>query len=237
MTGTFETKEEARQAVWETLEERGLARFPFPPHGRIPNFEGAKDAAERLVGKDPFSTATVVKVNPDAPQRPVRKALLEQGVQVLVPTPRLRGGFHLLDPDRIPQDGIAEASSLSKMDAWARPCPLDELPRLDAIVAGSVAVTRGGRRVGKGEGYSDLEYGILRELGHPDVHVATTVHPVQIVDGVPREATDLALSLIVTPQEAIEVQEPPSAPSGIDWEKLPEGALEEMPVLEELASR
>jgi hypothetical protein len=38
---------------------------------------------------------------------------------------------------------------------------------LDAIICGSVAVTRDGRRCGKGEGYSDLEFAILRELGHP----------------------------------------------------------------------
>jgi len=39
------------------------------------------------------------------------------------------------------------------------------MPCLDAIVCGSVAVTRDGRRCGKGEGYSDLEFAILRELG------------------------------------------------------------------------
>jgi len=48
-----------------------------------------------------------------------------------------------------------------------------DMPGLDAIVCGSVAVTRDGRRCGKGEGYSDLEFAILRELGHPPVPVAT----------------------------------------------------------------
>jgi len=45
---------------------------------------------------------------------------------------------------------------------------------LDAIVCGSVAVRRDGRRCGKGEGYSDLEFAILRELGQPPVPVATS---------------------------------------------------------------
>jgi hypothetical protein len=53
---------------------------------------------------------------------------------------------------------------------------------LDAIVCGSVAVTRDGRRCGKGEGYSDLEFAIRRELGHPAVPVATTVHDLQIYE-------------------------------------------------------
>jgi 5-formyltetrahydrofolate cyclo-ligase len=36
------------------------------------------------------------------------------------------------------------------------------MPALDAIVCGSVAVTHDGRHCGKGEGYSDLEFAILR---------------------------------------------------------------------------
>jgi 5-formyltetrahydrofolate cyclo-ligase len=34
--------------VWDALEAEGAARFPFPAHGRIPNFDGASDAAARL---------------------------------------------------------------------------------------------------------------------------------------------------------------------------------------------
>ena len=104
-------------------------------------------------------------------------------------------------------------------------------------MCGSVAVTRDGRRSGKGEGYWDLEYAILRELGHPPVPVATTVHPVQIVGGLPRAPTDLPLALIVTPDEVIRVAAPPPAPSGIDWARLGADDLEAMPVLQELAER
>ena len=106
---------------------------------------------------------------------------------------------------------------------------------MDAIVCGSVAVTRDGRRCGKGEGYSDLEYAILRELGHPPAPVATTVHPVQILRQLPRDPTDLPLSLIVTPHEVIRVASPPPAPAGIDWARLSEEDLDAMPVLRELA--
>src|SRR5438876_9899109 len=73
------------------------------------------------------------------------------------------------------------------------------MPGLDAIVCGSVAVTRDGRRCGKGEGYSDLAFAILRELGHPPVPVATTVHDLQVVDSVPCDPTDQPLSVIATP--------------------------------------
>jgi 5-formyltetrahydrofolate cyclo-ligase len=221
--------------VWDTLQERKLARFPFPPHGRIPNFVGAEAAARRLVDALDLRRVRRVKVNPDAPQRPLRALLLEQGVTLFVPTPRLKGGFKRLDPEKIPGEDRKKAAGLSQMDKWAEPVEVRDLPEMDWIVAGSVAVTRSGRRAGKGEGYSDLEYAILRELGHPETPVATTVHALQFVDELPLEHTDIPLSLIVTPDELVDVRTPPSAPRGIDWELLSEEDLEAMPVLRELA--
>ncbi len=234
MTDRFETKDAARQAVWDRLQAAGVARFPFPIHGRIPNFAGAEAAAVRLLEQEPFSTARCIKVNPDSPQHPLREEALRRGIVVLVPTPRLAGGFKRLDPVRIPADRFREAAALKTMDRWAEEIALTELPTLDAIVAGSVAVTRSGRRCGKGAGYSDFEYAILRELGHPTVPVATTVHPLQLVDSFPIESNDLPLSLIVTPDQAIRVRRPPAAPAGIDWDRLTAADLEAMPVLGEL---
>ena len=96
------------------------------------------------------------------------------------------------------------------------------------------AVTRGGRRCGKGEGYSDLEFPILRELGHPPVSVATTVHDLQVVTSVPRDPTDQPLTVIATPTQAIRIERPSPAPAGIDWTRLSVEDLEEMPILAEL---
>lgn len=230
----FETKGAARTWVWDALEEAGAARFPFPPHGRIPNFDGAKAAADRLLEQGVIQGADRVKVNPDAPQRYVRERLLAHGVEVYVPTPRLRGGFSRLDPASIPAKRYDKAAALSTMDEWAQPVRLDDLAAMDAIVTGSVAVSRDGHRAGKGEGFSDLEYAILQELGHGECPVATTVHPLQIVDGLPHDATDLPLALIVTPENAVEVEVPPPAPDGIDWDLLGEARIEAMPVLAQL---
>jgi 5-formyltetrahydrofolate cyclo-ligase len=113
----------------------------------------------------------------------VRELALRRGITVFVPTPRLRGGFKTLDPAKIPAERIREAAGLSSGAAWTEDMALEDLPRMDAIVCGSVAVTRQGKRCGKGEGYSDLEFAILCELGHPPVPVATTVHDIQIVGG------------------------------------------------------
>jgi 5-formyltetrahydrofolate cyclo-ligase len=237
MEQRFTDKPRARQAVWDELHKRGLARFPFPPHGRIPNFMGAKQAAARLFELPLFAEAKQIKVNPDAPQRYVREEALRRGITVYVPTPRLRAGFKRLDPALIPPEKFSEAASLSKGTHWAEEVALQGLPRMDAIVCGSVAVTRTGRRCGKGEGYSDLEYAVLRELGHPPVPVATTVHMIQVVEDLPWDSIDLPLSFIATPEATIKVKRSPPAPDGVAWDRLTQEDLNEMPVLKQLKKR
>lgn len=234
MKQRFQGKQHARHATWDRLASEKIARFPFPPHGRIPNFAGAKEAAERLFHIPRFRKAKRIKVNPDAPQRYVRELALQRGITVYVPSPRLRSGFTRFDPKKIPKHKLSEAASLSKGSKWGEKVPLDELPQMDAIVTGSVAVTPDGHRCGKGEGYSDLEYGILRELGHLPVPVATTVHAIQLVESFPRTPTDLPLSYIVTPDRTIHVKHPPPPPKRIEWTRLTEESLEQMPVLKDL---
>src|ERR1700751_5533858 len=158
MARDFADKSTARQWVWDKLGAEGVARFPFPPHGRIPNFAGAEVAAARLFKIEPWKSATAIKVNPDSPQRPLRAEALRRGITVFVPTPRLRGGFKKLVPRRIPPDKIEEAASLSRGDRWSEEVALADMPRLGTIVCGSVAVTPDGGRCGKGEGYSGSSF-------------------------------------------------------------------------------
>lgn len=232
-----ETKDQTREAVWDHLQSERLARFPFPPHGRIPNFAGAAEAAQRLFEVATWANAKRLKINPDAPQLPVRLEALRRGITVYMPTPRLRAGFLCLDPARIPPKKLRSAASLSGCKEWAFEVPLSELPQMDAIVTGSVAATRAGRRCGKGHGYSDLEYAILRELGHAPCPVATTIHDCQLVEELPFDPLDLPLSVIVTPTQTLTVAQPPAPPAGIDWSRLTEERIAEMPVLAELRAR
>jgi 5-formyltetrahydrofolate cyclo-ligase len=139
--------------------------------GRIPNVKDADAAAQRLVQTPEWQSAGVVKVNPDAPQRGVRFRALKQGKLLLMPTPRLREGFLLLDPAQIPQNRLFNASSISGAFALATPVGLAELPRIDLLVFGSVGVTPDGDRVGKGEGYAELEFAVLRTLGRVSADV------------------------------------------------------------------
>ncbi|MCE4627664.1 MAG: 5-formyltetrahydrofolate cyclo-ligase, partial [Desulfurococcales archaeon] len=159
-----------RETIWRLLEEKGEARPPLPVRGRIPNFRGAEEAARRLASTEEWERARVVKVNPDSPQRPVRYLALSQGKMVVMPTPRIRRGFILLDPGTIPRRLLRRASTIRGAFSLGRLLPgLDDIerlmPRIDLIVEGSVAVDRECNRLGKGEGYGDLEYALLLLVG------------------------------------------------------------------------
>ncbi len=227
-------KAAVREAVWDDLEEREVARFPYPPHGRIPNFAGADDAAALLTETSSWDRARTIKINPDAPQRPVRQQALRSGKRLFMAVPRLREPkpFLELDPDRI--DDFDEASTIGGASDHGRPVRVDEMPQIDLVVSGSVAVDRHGTRVGKGEGYSDIEYAILREFDclDADTPVVTTVHERQIwPDPLDSDPHDVPITQIVTPERHYEPESVRSPPTGIDWSVLDSATIEAIPIL------
>ena len=60
------------------MDREGVSRFPGA-EGRIPNFAGAKLAAEKLASHRAWKRARVVKANPDSPQTHGRRLALEDG--------------------------------------------------------------------------------------------------------------------------------------------------------------
>jgi len=229
-------KDDIREEIWRLMEESGVSRFPKPIAGRIPNFEGSERAAGKLIGLPEFKSADVVKVNPDSPQAHVRRNVLRGGKLLIMPTPRLRRGFILVDPREIPRRSLAKASTIGGAFEYGRLCRIGELPNVDLIVAGSVAVSKDGRRIGKGGGYSEIEYGILRDLDLIDENtpVFTTVHDLQIIDQAPKEKHDFIVDAIITPSEVIGVKRQCAQPNGVIWERITERRAKNMPVLQEL---
>jgi 5-formyltetrahydrofolate cyclo-ligase len=232
-------KQALRERVWDELEESGEARFPFPPRGRIPNFAGAEQAAERLAETDAWERATVIKSNPDSPQRPVRRRALEAGKLVYMAVPRLRDEecFLRLDPEEI--DDIDHATTIGGSSELGVQVGPERMEPIELVVSGSVAMTEDGERVGKGEGYSDLEFAILREFGlvDDDTTTVTTVHEIQVVDeAVPTTPQDVPIDRVVTPERSVRTGATGDKPAGVEWTVLGEQRLDEIPVLRELKS-
>jgi len=228
------TKDAIRRAVWDSLKENRVARFPGV-EGRIPNFIGAEACARLLANTSYWRTARVVKINPDSPQRAIRQRALAEGKTVYMAVPRLRSEkpFIELDPKKLGCSPYA-ASSIKGAAQHGRPVTLKEMKMIDLVVCGSVAVNRRGARVGKGGGYSDLEFALLieeKKIGH-ETAIVTSVHPLQIVDEqIPMTEHDIPLNTIVTPTELIEIKPRFSRPTGIYWKMLPPEKIEEIPAL------
>lgn len=236
----MDTKNEIRERIWRTLEREGVALFPGA-RGRIPNFKGADLAARLLSELLEWQKALNIKANPDSPQRPVRHLALGSGKTIYMAVPRLRERkcFIKLDPSRIPHKNIHGASTIKGAFRYGLPVHPKEIPQIDLIVAGSVVVNRRGSRIGKGGGYSDLEYAIGREFGfvEEEVVILTTVHPLQILDGdLPETDHDFRIDFIVTPDEIIPTHREGGRPQGIVKDHLTEQKISEIPIIKETLS-
>lgn len=194
-------KQLLREKIWNEMERLRIAAFPLPCRGRIPNFVGAEAAAERLRQLEEWKNAKVVFVNPDSPQRKVRENALKDGKTLIVASPRLKKGFMLIDPAKV--KGKERFASTIK-GVFKFGLEVQDFPKPDLVVEGSVAVDMHGHRLGKGHGYSDLEIQMLKRM-FGKVVVATTVHDMQVVKEVPFEEKDERTSIIVTPTRVIHV--------------------------------
>ncbi|MCP8305373.1 MAG: 5-formyltetrahydrofolate cyclo-ligase [archaeon] len=198
----FIEKQELRERIWKEMEAKGIAKFPLPCFGRIPNFKGAEVAALKLRFIDEYGSASYMMVNPDSPQRPVRRMALLDGKVLVMPTPRLKSGYLVIRPEGV-KGKEREASTIRGAFKYGE--STDAPSHLDLIVEGSVAVDLDGNRLGKGKGFGDREISLAEDIRR-GITVATTVHDIQIVDSVPREEHDRKVDLIVTPTKIIRVR-------------------------------
>ncbi|XP_077479332.1 methenyltetrahydrofolate synthase domain-containing protein isoform X3 [Stigmatopora argus] len=237
---TGATKWDIRQKIWDYIEDNDLANFPRPVHNRIPNFKGAVEACNRLTALQEFKSSQTIKINPDRPQQHARFVTLEAHKTLLVPTPRLRSGLFnkIVPPAGANKEKLRICSSSQGVKEFSVPIGLEDKVKVDLVVVGSVAVSEKGFRIGKGEGFADLEYAMMASMGAVDEStvVVTVVHDCQVVD-IPEElmeAHDLTVDYILTPSRVIKTNCLLPKPQGIIWTKLYPEKLEKIPVLKKL---
>jgi 5-formyltetrahydrofolate cyclo-ligase len=228
-----------RAKVWKSLTKAKAARFPGA-EGRIPNFVGAEAAAQLLQDLDEWIAAAVVKANPDAPQWPVRERALADGKILYMAVPRLAGDkpFYFLDGEDL-EETPRRSSSIKGAARVAQTVSLHAVEPIDIVITGCVAVGRDGARLGKGGGYSDLEFALLSQAAviGPETLVVTTAHPLQVREpgDVPTAPHDLWVDVIVTPDEVIRCNRDGSRPGGrMRWDQLSDAQLAAIPVLRDL---
>ncbi|XP_053304270.1 methenyltetrahydrofolate synthase domain-containing protein isoform X2 [Spea bombifrons] len=237
------SKWDIRQKVWDYIENNNLADFPRPVHHRIPNFKGAAKACERLSDLQAFQDAKTLKINPDTPQKNARFLTLDARKTLLVPTPRLRTGlFNKITPPAGASKEVLRICSTSQgVKEYSIPLGLDAAVRVDLVVVGSVAVSEKGWRIGKGEGFADMEYAMMVAMGAVTEHtvVVTIVHDCQVMD-IPEDLLrdhDLTVDYILTPTRVIKTDCTRAKPQGIIWSEITQEMMEKIPILRKLREK
>lgn len=231
----MEEKQLIRQRIWEKLAGLGLSSSAF---NSIPPFKGQEQAAERLRDLKVYLNARRVFVPPDSAQFEVRLNILRDGKTLVMATPRLKDGFYEA-VQTIPKYRWTQAIRSFGIQRWGRRLMTnkDDIGEIDLLVTGAVAVSLRGERIGKGTGYFDWEYAILREIGciGAGTPIVAVVHDLQVYDKLPWEGKDVSVDFIVTPTRVIRVESPSLRPSGIDWCRLDKRVVAAMRPLKELA--
>ncbi|MCR8432762.1 MAG: 5-formyltetrahydrofolate cyclo-ligase [Crenarchaeota archaeon] len=215
-------KAKIREHVWKLMEDKNIARFPRPVYGRIPNFVGAEEAARNLRKTPEWRKSLVVFCNPDSPQKHVRFFALLDSKKLIMASPRIKQGFIILDTQNIPYREYSYASTIRGAFKYGKIVEPERMPFIEMKITGCTAVDVKGGRLGKGHGYSDLEWGILAECGlvSGETVTATTVHDIQIVENVPMTKHDFPLDIVATPTRVIYTNTNYEKPMGIFWEEV-----------------
>ncbi len=196
----MKSKREVRECVWKAIKP--YSKFP-PPYGRIPNFFGAERACERIRELEEYKNAEVVFSAPDSPLKRLREIVLEDKKILLAVKPRMKG-FLLVRRGK--------AGKIGEMIRYGEEIDLERANlKVDIFVQGCVAVDKRGNRIGKGSGFGDREYKILKDKGllSEDCIYVVVAHPIQIFEDFSHlmDEHDVKVNIILTPEKIIRISD------------------------------
>lgn len=194
----FRNKEEVRQYVWKKIEP--FCDFPSP-YGRIPNFRDARKACERIRELEEYRAAECVFSAPDSVLLRLREIVLEDGKTLLAVLPRMKDFVVLRERVKptIERLKLGKKADLSELRGKVR-----------IFAQGCVAVDIHGNRIGKGTGFGDMEFQLLKKEGvlAEDAFFVVVAHDIQVFGdlGYLAEEHDVKANVILTPTRTIRVQ-------------------------------
>ncbi|MEM0023844.1 MAG: 5-formyltetrahydrofolate cyclo-ligase [Thermofilaceae archaeon] len=232
-----------RISVWEKLRHvaKPDSRFHYDFSHFIPDFEGSELCVEKVREMSLYKRSRLLFITPDNCLEQLREAAIIDGKTFVMPTYGIRRGFILLERRLVPHGKEDFAASLDGAERFGVRVSLRDIASLgkfDMVFTGVSLVNTSGVRFGKGEGFFDLEWGMLSEIGVVDdmTPVVVIAHDVQVIEAnLPVEPHDTVADIIVTPSRVIFTGSKMKKPKGINWALVTKEMLEEIPPLRELA--
>jgi 5-formyltetrahydrofolate cyclo-ligase len=235
-------RDSARALVWDRL--RGIAlpdsRFHLDLSMFIPDYPGSDQIPAALADLPFYGGTGPVFATPDNNLQSLRASLLREGRPLLTTTYGISRGFVYFPPGSVLGPSVEFASSLDGAERFGTHigiASLRSLGRLDFLVTGASAVSMDGIRFGKGHGYFDLEWAMLRHLQMvgEDTPVVACVHDVQCIEqDLSALPNDSSVDWIITPSRTVKVSRRQLKPVGINWDQLDPALIENIPPLREL---
>ncbi|KAM7363787.1 methenyltetrahydrofolate synthase domain-containing protein lost [Cochliomyia hominivorax] len=233
------TKRSLRVQTWKKMQENKFGLRLNNLFNRIPGFVDSDKAAALLAETEEFKKAKDIKVLIDRALYPAKLQTLLAGKNLYLPGTRDSKALYLKVD--VPADATEEQKKeiLQNVENHRTEISLENKVELDMVIIGSVVVSSDGYRIGRGNGFNDLDIGLLIEIGSitDKTVIVTMVHDAQVVDSLPTnlfQKYDTPVDLIVTPTKVIRVAERLPRPTGIFWELLSERRLKIIPVLQVL---
>ncbi|MEM3927447.1 MAG: 5-formyltetrahydrofolate cyclo-ligase [Archaeoglobaceae archaeon] len=194
----FKNKEEVREFVWKKIAP--FCSFPLP-YGRIPNFRTAKKACEKIRELEEYQRAECVFSAPDSVLLRLREIVLEDGKTLLAVLPRMTGFVVLKEKVKPTIEALkhAKRADLAKLKG-----------KVGVFAQGCVAVDLNGNRIGKGSGFGDREYEILKKSGvlAENAIFVVVAHEIQVFSDLSylMQEHDAKADVILTPEKIIRVR-------------------------------
>ncbi|MCB2191631.1 MAG: 5-formyltetrahydrofolate cyclo-ligase [Deltaproteobacteria bacterium] len=171
--------------------------------GRVPIFQGAGKAAERLRRLKEYRLTRVLAITPEPCLLQVRINALNDNKSLLAATPGLKQGLMRITPPDVPlplRSRALRGWSLAEAGHQVR-LPTSRPGKAELLVGAALAVDRRGRILGDGRGLLDFSWALLRHLQviTDETPVAVLVHDEQVLEELPQEPWDLMADMVVTP--------------------------------------